>query len=561
MVARLDPCNPDALRLLLNDRLPPAAVGELESHLEFCPTCRRSLDAMAGGESWSSAVRDHLGGTADPEPADPAHDPLDFLAPSSDPNSLGRVGRYEVSGVLGRGGNGVVLKAFDPNLNRYVAVKVIASVLSGSGAARQRFRREAHAAAAVVHEHVVAVHDVEEANGLPYLVMEYVPGRSLQDRLDRQGPLELREILRIAHQTAAGLAAAHAQGLVHRDIKPANILLENGVERVKITDFGLARAVADASLTQSGVITGTPHYMAPEQARGEAVDHRADLFSLGSTIYAMATGHPPFRADTPLAVLRRVTDETPRPIREVNPDMPAWLDGIVAKLLAKDPADRFQSAAEVAALFERCLAHVQQPMTVALPAVPALPRPGRERPRWQTRLEVAAGMLVVAVGVGVVLSQAGRDRTATGLPEPSTASQKPNEQKVVVVATEQPGRENGSQITLLVPPEFRFAEKDLDDEFRMAWAGPFDEYAHAFRTQMRVHRSWEKVRKVLGPGPDLVDVILDHLRDESWLTETKMTAPRRMVKTQPDPIERELEAARRRAEALERELTVSPSKK
>jgi serine/threonine-protein kinase len=394
MVARLDPCNPDALRLLMSDRLPPARVSEVEDHLEFCPTCRRTLDAMVGGESWSSAVREYLSGhtAASDTDHEALDDALDFLAPSEQADSLGRVGAYEIQGVLGRGGNGIVLKAFDPGLNRYVALKVIASVLAGSGAARKRFAREAQAAAAVVHEHVVAVHAVDEANGLPYLVMEYVTGRSLQDRLDKDGPLELKEILRIATQTASGLAAAHAQGLVHRDIKPANILLENGVERVKITDFGLARAVADASLTQSGVITGTPHYMAPEQARGEAVDHRADLFALGCTMYAMAAGHPPFRADTPLAVLRRITDETPRPIREINPDVPPWFDTILRSLLAKDPDARFQSAAEVAELLERCLAHVQQPLTVGLPEFAAEDRPAARG--W-----VAGAIVAVALGV------------------------------------------------------------------------------------------------------------------------------------------------------------------
>ena len=166
-------------------------------------------------------------------------------------------------------------------------------------------------------------------------------------------------------QTAAGLAAAHAQGLVHRDVKPANILLENGIERVKLTDFGLARAAADASMTQSGVVAGTPHYMAPEQARGEATDHRADLFSLGSTLYAMCTGIPPFRAETPLAVLRRVSDDEPRPIRQLNPEIPDWLEAIVERLHAKDPADRFASASELADLLGQCLAHVQEPLTVA----------------------------------------------------------------------------------------------------------------------------------------------------------------------------------------------------
>ncbi|HEY7423369.1 MAG TPA: serine/threonine-protein kinase, partial [Gemmataceae bacterium] len=191
---------------------------------------------------------------------------LDFLSPSEKPGSLGRLGHYEVQEVIGRGGMGVVLQTFDEELHRVVAIKVMAQQLATSATARKRFKREAQAVAAVIHDHIVTIHAVEEANGLPYLVMQYVGVPSLQQRLDRDGPLELQEILRIGMQTASGLAAAHAQGLVHRDIKPANILLENGVERVKVTDFGLARAVADANLTQSGVLAGTPQYMSPEQA-------------------------------------------------------------------------------------------------------------------------------------------------------------------------------------------------------------------------------------------------------------------------------------------------------
>ena len=240
---------------------------------------------------------------------------------------------------------------------------------------------------------------MDEANGLPYLVMEYVAGISLQERLDRAGPLELEEILRIGLQAAAGLAAAHAQGLVHRDIKPANILLENGVERVKITDFGLARAADDASLTQSGVVAGTPQYMAPEQARGEPVDHRADLFSLGSVLYAMCTGRPPFRASSTLAVLRRVCEDEPRPIREVNPEVPDWLAAIIAKLHAKDPADRFQSAAEVARLLARCLSHVRQP---ALVPPPRAVRFGARRGWPAARRGAAAAAVVTAAALGVL---------------------------------------------------------------------------------------------------------------------------------------------------------------
>jgi serine/threonine protein kinase len=240
--------------------------------------------------------------------------------------------------------------------------------LAAIATARQRFIREARAAAAVSHEHVVTIHAVEEDHAPPFLVMQYVAGRSLQQRIDDTGALELKEILRIGMQAASGLAAAHAQGLVHRDIKPANILLENGVERVKITDFGLARVGDDSRVTQTGVVTGTPQYMAPEQARGEAVDQRADLFSLGGVLYAMCTGYAPFRASSSMAVLKKVCDESPRPISELNSEIPDWLVAIVNKLMAKDVKDRFQSASELSALLGQHLAHLQQPSQVAIPA-------------------------------------------------------------------------------------------------------------------------------------------------------------------------------------------------
>jgi serine/threonine-protein kinase len=335
MVARANACNPEALRLLLADRLPPARAGEVEDHLGRCPTCRLALDRLAGGDSWLSAVRSNLSGTLDADGAfhdtPPAADadPLHFLSPSDDPDSLGRVGRYEVRGVLGRGGNGGRPEGPRPRVNRCVAVKVIASVLAGSGAARKRFAREAHAAAAVVHEHVVAVHDVDEAGGLPYLVMECVPGKSLQDRLDRAGPLELREILRIGMQTAAGLAAAHAQGLVHRDIKPANILLENGVERVKITDFGLARAVADASLTQSRGDYRDPALHGP--GAGPRRGGRPPGRPVQPGQHPVRDGHRPPAVPGRHAAGRPPPGDRrdPRSIRQANPDLPDWLDRIV----------------------------------------------------------------------------------------------------------------------------------------------------------------------------------------------------------------------------------------
>jgi hypothetical protein len=329
----------------------------------------------------------------EPPVDDGDREPLGFLASSDKPGSLGRLGHYEVLEIIGRGGMGIVLRAFDGKLHRVVAIKVMAAQLAINATARKRFTREAQAAAAVTHDHIVTIHAVEEANGLPYLVMQYVSGLTLQQRLDRSGPLELREIVRIGMQTAAGLAAAHAHGLIHRDIKPANILLENSVERVKITDFGLARAVADASLTQSWVVAGTPHYMSPEQARGEVVDQRTDLFSLGSLLYAMCMGRPPFRADSIMAVLKRVCEEMPSAIRETNSEIPDWLVAIVNKLLAKAPADRFQSAAEVAALLKDHLAHLQHPSVVG-PAAGNLASPSGK----------------VAGGEGVVCQPAPRRR-------------------------------------------------------------------------------------------------------------------------------------------------------
>jgi uncharacterized protein (TIGR03067 family) len=302
-----------------------------------------------------------------PDRADRAKEVLDFLAPPRRPGSLGRLDHYEVQEVVGHGGMGVVLRAFDEKLHRVVALKVMAREIAGSALARKRFSREAKAAAAVVHDHVVPIHAIEDAGPTPYLVMQFIEGQSLQQAIDAEGSLDLKEILRIGMQIASGLAAAHKQGLVHRDVKPSNILLENGVQRVKLTDFGLARTVDDASVSQTGVIVGTPQYMSPEQADGKPIDHRSDLFSLGSVLYAMCTGRPPFRAASTVATLKRVCEDTPRPIRELNPDIPEWLSEVIGRLHAKEPAERYESAQEVATLLERRLADVQQGLAVVTP--------------------------------------------------------------------------------------------------------------------------------------------------------------------------------------------------
>ncbi|HTN73964.1 MAG TPA: protein kinase [Pirellulaceae bacterium] len=271
-----------------------------------------------------------------------------LLEPSEEADSLGRLGSYEILEVLGEGGFGVVLRAFDVRLLRMVAIKMMSPQLATTSPPRKRFLREARSAAQIRHNNVVAVYDVAE-QPLPYLVMEYVPGVTVQQEIDRLGPLPLSEIVRIGREVALGLAAAHELGLTHRDVKPGNILLETGPNpRVKLTDFGLARTADDASLTQSGVVSGTPLYMSPEQAKGGYIDQRADLFSLGSVLYVMSTGRAPFRAANTFAVLKRVVEDTPRPIGEVIPELPIWLDRLIAKLHAKAPNDRLQTAREVA---------------------------------------------------------------------------------------------------------------------------------------------------------------------------------------------------------------------
>lgn len=298
---------------------------------------------------------------------------IDLLQPCTTPGRMGRLGVYEIIEVIGRGGFGVVLKAYDTKLQRVVAIKLLSPSLAHNANAVKRFLREARAAAAVSHEHVVTVFAVEEDSSPPYLVMECIVGKSLQQKIDQSGPLDPAEILRIGMQIAEGLAAAHRQGLVHRDIKPSNILLENGVERVTITDFGLARAIDDVTMTQTGHVAGTPEYMSPEQAMGGRLDHRSDLFSLGSVLYTMCTGRTAFRADSTMAVLRRVCDDTPRPIADLSPSIPNVLVATIEKLMAKRPQDRFQSATEVSELLSATLTWQQQPDAHKPPSVPTTP--------------------------------------------------------------------------------------------------------------------------------------------------------------------------------------------
>ena len=378
-------CSISLLESALAGILPADDEAALHRHLEECEQCDSALELMAGGTAWCQEAAVLL--RADELDADvPTRDEwseVDFtvehLEPSDEPNVLGRLGGYDVLEIIGHGGMGVVLKGFDRELKRCVAIKVLAPHLARSSLAKQRFAREAQAAAAVVHPHVLAIHQVQPKGRLPFLVMPLVAGESLAERLTAHGALELKETLRIGMQAAAGLAAAHEQGLVHRDVKPANILLEKGVERAVLTDFGLACAADDVTLTRWGIVAGTPQYMSPEQARGEPLDGRSDLFSLGCVLYEMATGVSPFRTDSVMATMRRLVDDSPRAMWSLNPELPPWFIAIVERLLEKEPSRRFGSAKEVSELLEGCLAHVQQRAAVPLPVALVL---HTTRGRW-----------------------------------------------------------------------------------------------------------------------------------------------------------------------------------
>ena len=403
----------ETLEQLSAGELAPASIREIETHVDDCERCRQMLTAVESDSQWQEEIFPVLRMREDlnfqrAESSDAEYESqtlasvLRLLGPSDDPHMLGRIGSYEIVSVIGRGGMGVVFKAFDGALNRFVAIKMLLPHLAASGAARKRFAREGRAAAAVIDDNVMPIYKVDQWQGNPYLVTQYSRGMTLQQRIRDQGPLEVNEILRIAMQTAKGLDAAHAQGLVHRDIKPSNILLDGSVERAMLTDFGLARAVDDASITRTGTITGTPQYMSPEQACGESVDTRSDLFGLGCVMYAMCTGRPPFRADNSYAILRLIADKEPRPIQEINSDIPSWLSTVISRLMSKRAEDRYADAAEVAELCEACLAHAQQPTAVALPDALARSVSNRgQSSSWRKWLAIASIVFLLVFAGGL----------------------------------------------------------------------------------------------------------------------------------------------------------------
>lgn len=366
-----------------------------EVHLSECDSCRNQIESLAANDDlWERAASilttETIGETiafSSRFNQRPSNDDLrmteptvgylveDLLQPPTHPEMLGRLEHYEIERELGRGGMGVVVKAHDKELHRTVAIKLMAPHLACYGVARQRFAREARSAAAILHPNVIAIHGVNTESNTPWLVMPYIVGPSLEDIVRQDGALEEKDVVCFAMQIAAGLQAAHAQGVVHRDIKPANVLIESGMGRVVITDFGLARAECDASMTQTGWFAGTPNFMSPEQARGVEIDHRSDLFSLGSVMYYMATGKLPFRAEQTMAVFTQIREHYPEPARRSNSSISTPISNLIEHLLSKDPEHRIQSAAEVHQVLEQYLAHLHHPDARKSPAVKTPWRP------------------------------------------------------------------------------------------------------------------------------------------------------------------------------------------
>ena len=362
-----------------------------------------------------------------------------------------QLGRYEITATLGRGAMGVVYKAHDPLIERIVAIKTVAFAglcKTEAEEFEQRFFREAKSAGRLNHPNIVTIHDVGRSNEFDYIAMEFLSGQSLRALLNSGAPLSFERIIEIVSAIADGLAFAHAQDIVHRDIKPANIMvLENGV--VKITDFGIAQ-LPGGSLTMMGSVLGSPKYMSPEQVAGQKADGRADIFSLGTVLYEMLTGQPPFSCDNLHATMYQVVYKTPPPPSSCCPGLSADFDAIVARAMAKDPFDRYQDASEMAVDLRRMLrsgdatlsGEASGQLAVAHPAndaeAAAIPdQQGQNFSRLRLRV-IAVTLILLTIAATVFLLRSPSptmtpvaDQTSNlpTPPEPDLAKQQPAEPK------------------------------------------------------------------------------------------------------------------------------------
>lgn len=444
---------PELLCQLIDGKIEDPVMTDLTRHLDACPACQSrvptllSTDTLVNSLRGDSTVTERM--LADvPQPLIdallriPVLDSSDklsadglsqnrgmtlddlglsFLTPPQAPDEIGRLGHYRILRVLGRGGMGIVFLAEDPKLGREVALKVILPRIANIPAARDRFLREAKAAASLKSDYIVTVYQVDEVNGLPFLAMELLQGETLDQSLRAGRRFSISETVQIAHDVAKGLAEAHSKGLVHRDIKPANLWLEQSPEgklRVKILDFGLARAEReDVHLTEFGTIVGTPAFMSPEQGHADRpIDSRADLFALGSVLYVLCTGEMPFQAETTVGILMALALKNPVPPAKRNDSVPPELSELTMQLLEKEPGDRPQSARDVLDRLQRLRTSIDSTETqtslsretllgVSKP-ISSVPRAAAPRPRksvgrgWRIGLGIGfAALLLIAAQV------------------------------------------------------------------------------------------------------------------------------------------------------------------
>ncbi len=320
-------------------------------------------------------------------------------------------GRYELEELAGRGGMSSVYRAYDRLLERKVALKVLHEQYSLDEDYVERFRREARSAAQLSHPSIVTVIDRGEQDGRQFIVFEYVDGETLKELIERRGPLPVRQALELILQVARALGFAHERGLVHRDVKPQNVLLDDG-GRAKVTDFGIARSIDLTSVTETGTVLGSSDYIAPEQASGDPVDAQSDIYSLGVVVYELLTGQIPFPADNFVAAALRHVNEPPPSVLERRPDVPLRLVATAERMLAKDPADRFASMADVIAELEACLrdlGELEGDMTVLAQrpvkgtAVKARPAKRRRPRRRLAPIALPAAVLAALAAAGIGL--------------------------------------------------------------------------------------------------------------------------------------------------------------
>lgn len=454
------------LENFLLGKLPESEQTEVSEHLRDCGQCMASANTLKPQDEMTQAIQARkvltgdeaavaaaaekgkllssqlqtmqpdetvIGDKPQTPPADPnstvafgsaktPDEAMTFLAPAQGADEIGLLGDYRVLELLGMGGMGMVFRAEDLRLKRQVALKVMKPSVAASRTAKDRFLREAQFTAAIEHDNIVQIFQVGEDIGVPFIAMPFLKGESLKTRQERVGRMSQKDVLKVGIQVAAGLAAAHERNLIHRDIKPDNIWIEEKTGRAKILDFGLVRATSeDAGLTQSGMVMGTPRYMAPEQALGQDVDHCCDLFSLGSVLYHLVSGKLPFEGSNVTATLMAVVQKDPKPLDAVISGLdPAFCD-MIARMMQKNREDRPKSAIEVA----KALTAILQKLKQADPTVPKAESVPAPVPDSVTPLSVATNIEALPVIVMEPAASLAAKKSVKTKYAPTVASDQP----------------------------------------------------------------------------------------------------------------------------------------